>query len=350
MQRLIGYLAIATVCFCSNFIALADEETCVACESKVTVTGQFEHRRAYGVTTIRGETWRSGDAFREEIFGTNFAVTVDGLPEGRYTVVIGLVEVDYTNASQRVFDITSGNQVLASNLDLFAAAGGAGAALFISNVLDHAADSISGPLTVNFTGRVGPAKLNLFEVRDAQNQSLVFVRAPDLLPIGDASALTPPVVAGPEIWKDPSQPVDDRVHDPVAGCRSRKKCSKCAIPRRAFRVWVCRPIITGANVFTAWRAPDTPPFFRRPSAWRPLGTPRCSMTKPASLRLKPAPNSTNTPPPTMGTVFNTSAFISGPQRQHLPRPALGPRPGNLRGRPVPDRSPRCFLHPGSPGR
>ncbi|MGO8766469.1 MAG: glycoside hydrolase family 3 C-terminal domain-containing protein [Limisphaerales bacterium] len=215
MQRLIGYLAIATVCFCSNFIALADEETCVACESKVTVTGQFEHRRAYGVTTIRGETWRSGDAFREEIFGTNFAVTVDGLPEGRYTVVIGLVEVDYTNASQRVFDITSGNQVLASNLDLFAAAGGAGAALFISNVLDHAADSISGPLTVNFTGRVGPAKLNSFEVRDAQNQSLVFVRAPDLLPIGDASALTPPVVAGPEIWKDPSQPVDDRVHDLV---------------------------------------------------------------------------------------------------------------------------------------
>ena len=39
-----------------------------------------------------------------------------------------------------------------------------------------------------------------------------------------------------------------------------------------------------------------------------------------------------------------------PEHQHLPRPALGPGPGDLRGRPVPDRPDGRRLHPGDAGR
>ena len=38
------------------------------------------------------------------------------------------------------------------------------------------------------------------------------------------------------------------------------------------------------------------------------------------------------------------------QHQHLPRPALGPRPGDLRRGPVPDRPPRHCVRQGHPGR
>ncbi len=214
-MRLICYAAVGLLCLLSNFAALADE-TCVSCDKKVLVTGQFEHRRAWGVTTIQGETSRYGDAFREEIFGTNFTVSVSGLPAGRYTAVIGLAEVDYTNAGQRVFDITCGSQILASNLDIFAAAGGAGKVLLISNIVDHADDSTGGPLAFNFIGRIDDAKMNSFDLRDANKQTLVSIRAADLLDVGDTNALTPPVVTGPVIWKDPSQPLDSRVRDLIS--------------------------------------------------------------------------------------------------------------------------------------
>jgi len=110
----------------ANVRAVADEEICVACDKKVLVSGDFSHRRAWGVTAIEGANWRGEEAFREEIFGTNFTVSVSGLPAGKYTVLVGFAEVDFTNAGDRVFDITSGDQIIATNLDIFAAAGGAG--------------------------------------------------------------------------------------------------------------------------------------------------------------------------------------------------------------------------------
>ena len=163
----------------STFLARGNEETCVACDKKVLLTGQFDHRRTAGATTIEGATWRGGDAFREEIYGTNFTLSVAGLPPGRYQVLIGLVEVDFTNADQRVFDITCGDQALARQLDIFSAAGGAGKVYFISNVVDHPDHPAGAALVFTFTGRTGAAKLNSFELRDAEGQSVVFVRAAD---------------------------------------------------------------------------------------------------------------------------------------------------------------------------
>ena len=198
-----------------------------------------------GPTVIQGETWRVGDAFREELIGSNFTVSVSGLPEGRYQLVIGLVEVDLTNAGARVFDITCGDQTIASNLDILAASGGAGNVMFLSNDVQHAEDSINGPLTVNFLGRVGEAKLNSFEIRDSEKQSVVFIRAADLLNVDDTNALIIPVVNGPVIWKDASQPLDARVHDLISRMSLAEKVQQMrnnapAIPRLgvpAYNYW-----------------------------------------------------------------------------------------------------------------
>ena len=219
--------------------ALADEEICVACDKKVLISGDVNHRRAWGVTTIAGATWRGEESFREEIYGTNFTLTVAGLPEGKYTVLIGLAEVDFTNADARVFDIAYGDQMLAAKLDIFAAAAAAGKVYFVSNDVDHAEDAIRGPMTFAFTGRTGEAKLNSFELKDVSGQSVIYVRAADLIRVDDASALTPPVVEGPEIWKDAGQPAEARVSDLVRRMSLAEKVQQMrnsapAIPRLGF--------------------------------------------------------------------------------------------------------------------
>ncbi|MGD0350552.1 MAG: glycoside hydrolase family 3 C-terminal domain-containing protein [Verrucomicrobiota bacterium] len=229
----------------SSPAVFGDDEICVACDKKVLVSGEFSHRRAWGVTTIEGATWRGEEAFREEIYGTNFTLTISGLPAGKYEAVIGLVEVDYTNAGQRVFDITCGRQMLASNLDIFAAAGGAGKVLLLTNPVDHADDAVRGPLTFAFTGRTGPAKLNSFELRDDAGQFLIYLRTADLINVEDTTALKQPVVKGPELWKDASQPLDARVKDLVRRMSLAEKVQQMrngapAIPRLgvpAYNYW-----------------------------------------------------------------------------------------------------------------
>jgi beta-glucosidase len=213
-----------------------DDEVCVACDKKIIVSGDFSHRRVWGVTTIEGATWRGEEAFREEIYGTNFTLSISGLPAGKYVTVIGLVEVDYTDAGQRVFDITCGSQVLASNLDILAKAGKVGKVLLLTNQVEHADGTVSGPLVFAFTGRVGPAKLNSFELRDDAGLSLIYLRTADLINVEDAAALKPPVAEGPEIWKDASQPMDARVKDLVRRMSLAEKVEQMrnaapAIPR-----------------------------------------------------------------------------------------------------------------------
>jgi len=235
MRLNIFYLSIILGGWLSTFTVLGNDEVCVACDKKVLISGEFSHRRAWGVATISGVTPRGTEAFREEIYGTNFSLSVAGLPAGKYKAIIGLVELDYTNAGQRVFDVTCGDQMLASHLDIFATVG-AGRVLQLTNQVDHAGDSLHGPLTFTFAGRIGPAKLNSFELKDEAGLSLIYVRSADLINVEDTAALEQPVVAGPEIWKDPSQTLDARVQDLVRRLSLAEKVQQIrnaapAIPR-----------------------------------------------------------------------------------------------------------------------
>ena len=233
MQRMILFALAAFAVAFSHTFALADEEVCAACDRQVLVSGQFSHGRGREGLMIAGAPRRAEEAFHEEIFGTNFILSVSNLPAGQYTVQIGLAEIVFTNAGQRAFDITCGNQTLASNLDIFTAAGGAGKVLLLTNQIDFPGH---GPLTLAFIGRKGAAKLNTFELKNASGQSLISLRAADLINAADIGAWQPPAVSGPDIWKDASQPVAARVQDLVRRLSLAEKAQQMrntapAIPR-----------------------------------------------------------------------------------------------------------------------
>jgi beta-glucosidase len=242
--------------------AVATQEICVPCGQRVELSDQFSHLRAPGATRIEGAPRRGDEAFREEICGTNFTLTVSDLPAGKYTVQIGLVEVDCSAPGQRVFDITCGSQVLASNLDIFAAAGGTGKVYFVTGQVDYDGDAVHGPLAFTFTGRTNEAKLNSLEILDASGRSLVYMRAADLIDAGDAGALkVPDIGSGSEYWKSPTNGLKLRVDDLVRRLSLAEKVQQMrnaapAVPRLgvpAYNYWnECLHGVARAGVATVF--------------------------------------------------------------------------------------------------
>jgi beta-glucosidase len=236
MQRTILGALTACVAFLFATTTFADDETCVACDRQVLVSGRFEHGQGHENLAITGAPKRREEAFREEIHGPDFTVSVPHLSAGKYTVLLGFAEIVFTNAGQRTFDITCDGQMLAHNLDVFTAAGGASRVLVLTNRIDFPGDAVRGPLTITFTGRTNEAKLNTFELKDASRQSLILFQAADLINAEDTNALQSPVVVGPEIWKDAAQPVAARVDDLVHRLSLAEKAQQLrngapAIPR-----------------------------------------------------------------------------------------------------------------------
>ena len=194
-------------------LARADEELCGVCGREVTVTGEFGHFKVNRNFNIQGAAPENEADYREEIHGANFTITVAHLPAGKYTLVIGEAEDFFTNSGQRIFDISCGNQVIAKNLDVVAVAGGQGKVYRVTTDVTHADDAINGPLTVSFVARENEAKFNTFEIKDAAGAALVSLTASEMADPLTAAASKPPVVSGPELWKDPTQPMETRVAD-----------------------------------------------------------------------------------------------------------------------------------------
>jgi beta-glucosidase len=247
MRRIISFTALSTTMFmavlCFSSPALADDEVCGACDKKVMVTGQYDHGTSdtFLIANAPGEE----AAFRDEIHGQDFSLTMPGLIAGKYTIEIGLVELECDHAGQRVFDIICGDQVIATNLDIFAAAGGKDKVIRIRAEIDHRGDAVRGPLSIRFIGRRGDAKLNIFEIWDGAGASLVSMKVADLITGDDPAALIPPVIAGPVLWKDPNQPLEVRVKDLVSRMSLAEKAAQMhntapAIPRiglPAYNYW-----------------------------------------------------------------------------------------------------------------
>ena len=97
----------------------AADEACTVCGGKVTVTGDFTHRKEPPGPPMPGP-----EAYREDVNGPRFTVAVANLPAGRYSIEIAAAETTANAAGERVFDVTVGDQVLAKDFDLFVAAGG----------------------------------------------------------------------------------------------------------------------------------------------------------------------------------------------------------------------------------
>ena len=162
-----------------NAASRAADETCIACDVPVEVNGEFSHYKIEGDPDIQGALGDPG-AFREEIWGPAFTISVPHLPAGRYTVIIGEMEGYFTATGQRCFDISLGDTLVASNLDVYATAGGANKVLYLTNLVDHADDSLRGPLQVKFAARVNNAKFNTFEIRNSSGGVLISTKAAEL--------------------------------------------------------------------------------------------------------------------------------------------------------------------------
>ena len=221
--------------------AFAFDEVCGSCGRKILVTGEYEHGTSD--TFLIANAPGNEAAFRDEIHGHDFTLSLSGLSDGKYTVEIGLVELECAHAGERAFDIVCGNRVLATNLDIFASVGGKDKVLHF-----HAEVHCAGgpaPLNFRFIAKQGEAKLNTFEIRDSAGASLASMKAADLINGDIPEALIPPVVNGPVLWKDPALPLHERVRDLVNRMSLAEKAAQMrntapAIPRLglpAYNYW-----------------------------------------------------------------------------------------------------------------
>ena len=243
MHRSISSTLLATsvtvTVLCLSLLACAGDEVCGACDQKLVVSGQYEHGESD--TFLIANALGNEAAFRDEIHGASFAISAPDLQAGKYTVEIGLAELRFDKAGQRLFDIVCGDQVIATNLDIFAAAGGMDRVLRIRAEVEHP----GGPLRVQFIARRGEAKLNTFELWNAAGASIASMKVADLIPGDDPAALVAPVVEGPALWKDPAQPLEARVKDLTRRMSLAEKAAQMhnaapAIPRiglPAYNYW-----------------------------------------------------------------------------------------------------------------
>ena len=91
MSGIARVLAALAVCVAGSWLwapaVFAAGEICASCEHEVSVTGDFTHRKEDTSLGVQGAASNAA-AFREEINGKDFSVSVANLPEGRYTIQI----------------------------------------------------------------------------------------------------------------------------------------------------------------------------------------------------------------------------------------------------------------------
>ena len=196
----------------SATVAFAGDEICASCGQQVSVSGSFTHHKDGPSMTIEG-TSIDPAAFREDVNGANFTVTIIHLPAGRYTITIGAAETVASGPGERLFDVTSGDTVLAKNFDIFATAGGARKVSLITGLVEHEDDSLKGPLKVTFEASKGMAKFNTFEIKNSDGVSVVSFNASELADAFSAAAARVPEIKEPPIWRDPSHSLKERAND-----------------------------------------------------------------------------------------------------------------------------------------
>lgn len=203
----------------------AVEEFCASCSRKLSISGDFAHRKESTTPALQG----AGDnaaAFREDINGKNFTINISSLPEGQYTIVIGLVETQVSNKGDRIFTVTSDNVKLAENFDIITNAGGTGKVCYIRGVVDHLDDSLRGPLKVTFTSVKNNAKFNTFEVRDISGTPVLAFSAFELAEPFTGNATRIPDIKETSIWRDPSQPLRKRADDLISRMSLEEKVAQ----------------------------------------------------------------------------------------------------------------------------
>ncbi|MDF7809455.1 glycoside hydrolase family 3 C-terminal domain-containing protein [Pontiellaceae bacterium B12219] len=191
--------------------ANADEVGSSACGKAITVRGEVKHHKlsASEYTAVANAT--DPKIYAEEIYGREFTAFVEGLPEGEYDLEIYFAETYHTAAGKRMFDVFSGNTLLAENLDIFAEVGAAAEYVLKAKVY-HLEDSIGGPLDIRFETKRDNAKVNAIRIL-YDGVLLACVKAVDLETAGPRYPI--PAINEPVVYTDASIPTDVRVADLV---------------------------------------------------------------------------------------------------------------------------------------
>jgi beta-glucosidase len=222
---------------CYSFLpaAWAADESCTSCGGKVAVSGDFSHRKDIPYPRIEGVEGNA-DAYIEDVNGPRFTVTVSNLPAGRYSIEIRAAETTAHAPGERVFTVSAGDDVLAKDFDLFAAAGGARKVATIHGTIEKADDALRGPLQLTFAASKGHAKFNVVTIKTSDGAEIVSFAANELADAFGAAALIPPTVKEPAIWRDPTKTLHARADDLIRRMALAEKVSQLknaapAIPR-----------------------------------------------------------------------------------------------------------------------
>jgi len=220
---------------CAASAALAADEICISCGGQVSVSGDFTHRKEAPSLAVEGSGGQA-DAFREDVNGTKFTITVSNLPAGKYTIDIRAAETSASKAGERVFDVTAGDTVLAKDFDLIVATGGPRKVATIIGLVEKPDDALRGPMRILFSASKGTAKFNVLEIKNAAGESVAFVRAAELADAFSAAAMRVPEVMEPAIWRDSTKPLKTRENDLIRRMSLAEKVAQLknaapAIPR-----------------------------------------------------------------------------------------------------------------------
>ncbi len=198
--------------FLSAFATFAADEVCSSCSQQVSVSGSFAHRKDRPTVEIEGAP-DDAAAFREDVNGTNFTVTLSGLPANKYTVVIIAAETVASSAGERVFDVSAGDKVLAKDFDIVASAGAAKKVATITGSIEHEDDALRGPVKITFAASKGGAKFNTIEIKNASGAPVISFSASELADAFTAAAARVPDIKEPAFWRDASRPLKAREED-----------------------------------------------------------------------------------------------------------------------------------------
>ncbi len=185
---------------------------CASCGPQVTIAGNYAHRKDNPSEVIEGAGNKAA-AYREDVNGASFIVSIATLPAGTYTITIGAAETSAAAVGERVFDVTAGDVSIARDFDIFATAGGARKVATISGTIDHAEDAIRGPLKISFVASKGTAKFNTIDIKRADGTSILSLVASELADTFSAAAARVPAVKEPSIWRDSSKQLKPRIDD-----------------------------------------------------------------------------------------------------------------------------------------
>jgi len=174
----------------------ANEIGPATCGKPIMVKGEISHYKnadAYKVSNATDNSFYS-----EEVYGSDFTVTIPALPKGNYKVEIYMAESFQSSQNQRVFNLYQNGLLIADNLDIYAKAGKDTEYRFTHSVQLKTSD-----LEIRFKGIKDMAKFNAIKVLTENDSVIACVKASEL-----SKMMDDPKTGNPIVWKmftaDPS--------------------------------------------------------------------------------------------------------------------------------------------------